>query len=124
MVQHGRDLIDWAIQAFDQMARDCENTAKLDEVQLAERRSWRSMATMARRNARILKQRQPKARGAASESGTPPSPSSPEAKFIKAYAQQVGKAVKEKTIAQAQTYQRGGSANLIKSLRAIPVVTP
>ena len=44
--------------------------------------------------------------------------------FIKAYAQQVGKAVKKEAIARAQTYQRGGSANLIKCIRAIPVVTP
>ena len=48
--------IEWAIRAFEQIARDCEEIMALGVVGQAEARAWQSIAASARRNMKILQQ--------------------------------------------------------------------
>mgnify|MGYP001598735837 FL=1 len=51
------DLVEWAILAFAELARECEEIARLDVTGPAERRTWLAMANKSRRNVTVLKQR-------------------------------------------------------------------
>lgn len=46
--------IEWAKRAFEEIARICEDVATMPIVDTAERNAWRSVAAMARRDAKIL----------------------------------------------------------------------
>lgn len=51
-----KEKIDWAKQAFAEIARDCEEISQMKIIDKAESNAWKSMAVTARRNIQILDQ--------------------------------------------------------------------
>ena len=51
-----KEKVEWAKRAFAEIAKDCEEIARLDIVGVVEMRAWKAIAVNARRNITILEQ--------------------------------------------------------------------